>query len=1171
MGLCGACGAANPDGQRFCSQCGNALSIVCAACGSVRRADERFCGDCGAPLGGTFAVSESATVQAPVAERRLVTVLFADLVGFTTASEGRDAEDTRELLSRYFDACRRLVSLYGGTVEKFIGDAVMAVWGAPVANEDDAERAVRAALDLLAAIPELDPNLAARAGVLTGEAAVTVGASGEGMVAGDLVNTAARVQTAADPGTVLVGASTKRASEAAIAYQDAGAHELKGKSEPIELWRALRVTATRGGALKAEGLEPPFVGRDRELRLIKELFHASADERKANLVSVVGIAGIGKSRLAWEFFKYLDGLADTVWWHRGRCLAYGDGVAYWALAEMVRMRAGIADTEAVDSALTKLRTSLEEHISDPDERQWLEPRLAHLLGLAERTAPDREDLFSALRLFFERLAEHGPTVLVFEDLQWADPSLLDFVEYLLDWSRAHPLFVLALTRPELAERRPAWGAAGRNATTLVLEPLSAPAMEELIDGLVPGLTQDLRGQILDRAEGVPLYAVETVRMLLDRGLLTRDGGQYGVCGPIDALEIPETLHALIAARLDGLAPAERRVLQDASVLGKSFTKAGLAALSGLGESDLDPVVAALIRKEIVSVHADPRSPERGQYTFLQDLLKRVAYETQSRNDRKARHLAAARYLEDAWSSAEQEIVEVVAAHYLDAYRAVPDADDAPAIKARARERLALAGERAVSLAANAEASRYFVQAAELAETPLQRAQLLEGAGIASTAAGSFDAVVDLLEQAAEIYQSEGETHPAARVSARLGWAMWFAGDIEGGSRLLESAFEVLVDEEPDADLAELAEVRARLRFFMGDRDGAAERVERALEIAEALYIPSVLVDALDTKHLTLYDQGRQEEAIGLLKHAIEIGRRHDLGRPLTRALYNLGHGLATYDDFAAALEADREALELARKRGDRGDSSMAVGHMIGSLFELGEWDEARSLIPELHAELADRTNLDRVCHAAPLLASIGEMDDARGILAGQEALRTSGEVQARVGYLVAQAMVNRLDGQPEQALAAARAAIAPENYLPPRHVLGKRALIEAVESALAAGDVAAAAEALDEWDRLRPVDRTPLLEGHALRFRAAIDARRGAEDGVDEAFTGAEAIFREALMPFRLAVTLLEHAEWLTATGREGEATELLTEARSILLRLQAKPWLDRLDVVGDAAVTLVR
>jgi hypothetical protein len=281
----------------------------------------------------------------------------------------------------------------------------MAVWGAPVANEDDAERAVRAALDLLDAIPELDPSLAARAGVLTGEAAVTVGASGEGIVAGDLVNTAARIQSAADAGTVLVGASSKRATEAAIAHQDAGSHELKGKREPVELWRALRVTAARRGALKAEGLEPPFVGRDRELRLIKELFHASADERRANLVSVVGIAGIGKSRLAWEFFKYVDGLANTIWWHRGRCLAYGDGVAYWALAEMVRMRAGIADTEAADTALAKLRSSIDEHITDPDEREWLEPRLAHLLGLAERTAPDKEDLFSALRLFFERLAE----------------------------------------------------------------------------------------------------------------------------------------------------------------------------------------------------------------------------------------------------------------------------------------------------------------------------------------------------------------------------------------------------------------------------------------------------------------------------------------------------------------------------------------------------------------------------------------------------------------------------------------------------------------------------------------------------------------------------------------------------------------------------------------------
>src|SRR5436305_11457891 len=253
---------------------------------------------------------------------------------------------------------------------------------------------------------------------------------------------------------------------------------------------------------------------------------------------------------------------------------------------MVRLRSLIAEEDASDQALAKLRAMLEQRIDDVSERSWLEPRLAHLLGLAEDASGDRQDLFSAWRLFFERLAEQSPVVLVFEDLQWADSALLDFVEHLLEWSRDHPLFVLALARPELAERRPGFGAAGRNATTLSLEPLAPAAMEELLEGFAPGLPDDLQSRILERAEGVPLYAVETVRMLLDRGLLEREGDVYRPTGTIEALDVPETLHALVAARLDGLEPEERRLLQDASVLGKTFTKAGLAALSGLSEIEL---------------------------------------------------------------------------------------------------------------------------------------------------------------------------------------------------------------------------------------------------------------------------------------------------------------------------------------------------------------------------------------------------------------------------------------------------------------------------------------------------------------------------------------------------------------------------------------------------------
>ncbi|MGQ0668242.1 MAG: adenylate/guanylate cyclase domain-containing protein [Actinomycetota bacterium] len=314
---CTACGTENEPGRKFCGECGKPLAVACPSCGTANAPGLKFCGECGGALSAVASASPPPTAaarEAPVAERRLVSVLFADLVGFTTLSEDRDAEEVRELLTRYFDTCRQLIVRYGGTIEKFIGDAVMAVWGAPTANEDDPERAVRAALDLTAAVAALGqevgaPDLRARAGVLTGEAAVTIGAEGQGMVAGNLVNTASRAQSVAPPGAVYVGEATRRASEAAIVYEEAGAHELKGKAEPIPLWRAVRVVGLRRGAVKSAGIEPPFVGRDRELRLIKELFHACAEERKAHIVSVMGIGGIGKSRLAWEFEKYIDGLA----------------------------------------------------------------------------------------------------------------------------------------------------------------------------------------------------------------------------------------------------------------------------------------------------------------------------------------------------------------------------------------------------------------------------------------------------------------------------------------------------------------------------------------------------------------------------------------------------------------------------------------------------------------------------------------------------------------------------------------------------------------------------------------------------------------------------------------------------------------------------------------------
>ena len=386
--ICPNCGTENRPSRRFCSECASPLAVVCPTCGASNEPGEKFCGECAAPLTNAAAAASpgptSRTIiptAAPIAERRHVTVLFADIVGFTPFAEERDAEEVRDTLSLYFELCADVIGRYGGTVEKYIGDAVMAVLGAPTAHEDDAERAVRAALELVAAVPGLGSGAQARAAVLTGEAAVTRGATNQGMVAGDLVNTAARLQSVAPPGAVLVGEATFHASSNAIAYESVGEQLLKGKQAPVEAWIAKRVVAQRGGRNRSEALEAPLVGRADELRLLKDLFHATGREQKVRLVSVMGQAGIGKSRLAWEFLKYVDGLVETTYWHSGRSTSYGEGITFWALGEMVRGRCGLVESDDEETTRQKVSETVAQWVNDESERAWIEPALLTLLGI----------------------------------------------------------------------------------------------------------------------------------------------------------------------------------------------------------------------------------------------------------------------------------------------------------------------------------------------------------------------------------------------------------------------------------------------------------------------------------------------------------------------------------------------------------------------------------------------------------------------------------------------------------------------------------------------------------------------------------------------------------------------------------------------------------------------
>jgi class 3 adenylate cyclase len=975
------------------------MSAACPRCGTPVVGAAKFCGECGERLGavggtaatdarGPRAVAErdaggasglppGASGLPPGAERRIVTVLFADLVGFTTLAEGRDAETVRDLLSRYFETASEIVRRYGGTVEKFIGDAVMAVWGAPTAHEDDAERAVRAALDLVASVAalgdELGTKLVARAGVLTGEAAVTIGATNQGLVAGDLVNTASRLQAVAPAGSVLVGEATRQAAGGSITFEPAGEALLKGKAAPVTAFRALRVIARKRGVGRTDALEPPFVGRDVEFRLIRSAYHAAARERRARLVSITGEAGMGKSRLAWEFSKYADGLVEQIWWHEGRSPSYGEGISFWALSEMVRKRAGLLEGDDDETTRERIASTLAEHVPDAEERGFIEPCLLTLLGIGAPPPGGRERLFSGWRLFLERLASESPVVLVFEDLQWADDGQLDFIETLLEWSQSYPIFVLTLARPELLERRPAWGA-GRNATSLPLGPLSDDAMRELLAGLVPQLPEASARTILDRAGGVPLYAVETIRMLVASGRLEpAEDGTLRATGPLTTIDVPPSLHALIAARLDSLPAADRSLLQDAAVLGQTFMTAALSALVGEGPEVLEPRLRGLVARDLLSLNTDPRSPERGQYGFVQALIREVAYGTLARRDRRTRHLAAARYFE---ALGDEELSGALATHYRAAYEAAADGPEADALAAQARIALRAAADRAAGLGSLLQALAYFSSAAELPGDDAEQLDLLERAATLAEEAGQHQRSASLFATIEQRRLARGDRLGAVRAIAGRVEAL-VSTDTAAAVTLCEQALRDHADlpaESRDVLAVRFALARTLLRTgHHADAAAILEDIQRAVEqTGDEPFVLRVLA----ARGATLPAVGRPIEGAIILEGVIRRAERAGQADTADRARINLSVTLAD-DDLAAGRDVGADGFAGAMRRGAA--SSAAFYAMNSSEYDLhlGDWDAAAARLRDVLK--VDLEAFDRLANVAQLYildASRGQPDHA---------------------------------------------------------------------------------------------------------------------------------------------------------------------------------------------------
>jgi class 3 adenylate cyclase/tetratricopeptide (TPR) repeat protein len=1150
--ICSNCGTSNEGGRKFCKECASALSVVCSNCGTANAPDAKFCGECASPLPGATATPVASVAGSPraeplpgrVAERRTVTVLFADLVGFTPFAEERDAEEVRDTLSRYFELATDIVVRYGGAVEKFIGDAVMAVWGAPAAHEDDAERAVRAGLELVEAVQMLGPAIKARAGVLTGEAAVTIGATNQGMVAGDLVNTASRLQSVASSGAVLVGETTFRAAHGAIVFEEAGQHTLKGKASPVAAWRALRVVAERGGRNRADALEAPFVGREEDLRLLKDLFHATGREERIRLVSVMGPAGIGKSRLAWELLKYVDGLVQSVYYHSGRSPAYGEGITFWALGEMVRARAELLETDDEATTRAKVREMVARWIADEEERRWVEPALLALLGI-ESGAPS-EELFGAWRTFFERISATGPVVLVFEDFHFADTGLLDFVDHLLEWSKGAPIFVITLARPELLDKRADWGAGKRNFHSVVLEPLHEAAMRELIAGLVPGLPEPAARAIVGRADGMPLYAVETVRMLVADGRLRLEADGYVPVGDLASLAVPETLTALIASRLDALDAPERSVLHDAAVLGQSFSLAALSAVSGIDDAALEPRLATLVRRELLTRDVDPRSPELGQYVFVQALIREVEYSTLARKDRKVRHLAAARFFE---SLGTDELAGALAGHYLAAHEHAVQGAEADALAGQARIALKAAAERAASLGAYDQAVSFLEQALTVTTGHLEQAELLERAGEAAGTAARYDRAENLMRRAVEIRREAGDRLGAARATASLAWALLDGRSSGSALELLETAAAEFADLAPDPVVASLDAHLARAYVDAGQSARAIEAAERVLESAEQRDLLPIVARAFIVKGVALGSLGRKREGIALIGAAEDLARENGLHQNLLGALLVGGYQKGDLDQMAA-LESYREGLALARRLGHRNMMLRFVNNVGYTGFLAGDWDGA---LAELEGALAE--DLDRgdriaiLCNALIIHACRGE-SVAEGIA---EVERLGAEIRDpgwRITILDVEGNAGLAAGRLEESrrawhdLARLETSQAPEFlYRAARPALWRldRAAAEADLEAL---DVTGVHGRVVEIRRLTIRAGLAALEGHAAdalaRYR---DALRG---------------WRELRLPWDEALTSIDMATLVDPTQPEVQAAG--ESAREILSRLRASPFLALLD-----------
>ena len=920
---------------------------TCSACGERSAARARFCWNCGSAL--------AEPIDTRSEERRFVTVLFCDLVGFTARSDGADPEDVKGTLRAFHPIVQREIDAHGGMVNQFVGDGVLALFGSPVAHEDDAERAVRAGLRIQSSIAELnedDPrlSLAARVGIETGEVLVSAGIPGRfgGTVAGDVVNTVPMLQGLAPPGGVVVGAETFRATEALFLHEAIPPVELEGRDEPLSVWKVTGARSLVPHEARRR-FRTSLLGRDDELRTLETAFRRAVDEGSAGFVVITGEAGVGKTRLLTELAGVADRMPSLVRWRQGRPPRFGEGGAFGAFADVIKAEAGVLDSDPSDEVVAKLRHSIAQLTTDEQLRQTLFRTIAPLVGVAGRRQGDpdwsgdpadearREETFGHWISLVELMAADDPLVLAIDDAHEAAAPFLEFVDRLATRITDLPLLLVVIGRPELLERRDDWATGGP--IVLEVRPLPERELTQLVRLLVDdvSLPAETIDEVVERSEGIPLYAEEFAQMLRERA--SAPGVTIG-----DEIEVPASLRSLVAARLDGLPEPERTAVQDAAVVGRSFWPGALAAVGGHDRETVDSLLARLTARELVRRVRPSSVEDETEFTFWHPLVRDVAYSQIPRTERALRHRAMARWVEEIAGDRSEDRAEQLAQHYGQAHalaRATGDPDAASLVKPAARYTV-IAAERASGLEPE-HADRLFTRALALIPGEgIERARALRGAGVVASALARFDRGEAALRAAIEAFDACGDDIGKADSMVALSRTLVERGELRQADRVLADALELLERQPPSPTMARAYARHAGHLFIVGRYDECVARAKRALDLALEHGLAREEVLARNYLGAARAFSG-EPGGLDALRDAVARGLELGVGAETAITMNNLANCTRYLIGPRDSLAAYEDLERFCRERGLASALSWAWSGQMEALFETGDWDRLETI------------------------------------------------------------------------------------------------------------------------------------------------------------------------------------------------------------------------------------